>query len=65
MRIRELSAKYLEPLSMWTMVIGIVAVCQPWSQLLHRYGVTITLVGLAGFTVFSHIKPPPGADRSD
>jgi hypothetical protein len=23
----------------------------------HRYGVTVILVGLVGFLVFSHIKP--------
>jgi hypothetical protein len=43
---------------MWTMVFGIAALCQPWSQRLHAYGVTIMLVGLVGFSIFSHIKPP-------
>ena len=33
------------------MVLGIVALCQPWSLFLHRYGVTIMLVGLIGFTI--------------
>jgi hypothetical protein len=33
--------------------------CQPWIQVLHSYGVTITLVGLIGFSVFSKIKPLP------
>jgi len=31
------------------MVLGIVALCQPWSLLLHRYGVTIVIVGLVTF----------------
>jgi len=44
---------------MWLMVLGIVALCQPWSHWLHSYGVTITLVGLVGFSVFSKIKPLP------
>ena len=44
---------------MWLMVLGIVSLCQPWSQILHVYGVTITLVGLVGFSVFSKIKPRP------
>lgn len=57
MTFRELSAKVLEPLSMFIMVLGIVALCQPWIEVLHRYGVTITLAGLIGFSVFSHIKP--------
>ena len=59
MKFRTLSNKYLEPGSMWLMVLGIVALCQPWIQVLHSYGVTITLVGLIGFSVFSKIKPLP------
>jgi len=54
---RRLSNRVLEPLSQWVMVGGIVALVQPWSLLLHRYGITITLIGLAGFIIFSHIKP--------
>jgi hypothetical protein len=54
---REISSRYLEPISQWTMVAGIVALCQPWIGWLHSYGVTITLLGLIGFTVFSKIKP--------
>ena len=63
MTFRELSAKVLEPLFMFTMVFGITALCQPWVELLHRYGVTITLAGLVGFSVFSHIKPLPREDQ--
>ena len=59
MTFRELSAKVLEPVSMYTMIFGIVALCQPWVEVLHRYGVTITLVGLVGFSVFSKIRPLP------
>ncbi len=59
MKFRELSARVLEPVSMYTMVVGIVALCQPWVEVLHRYGVTITLLGLIGFSIFSKIKPLP------
>ena len=59
MTFRELSARVLEPASMYLMVFGIVALCQPWVEVLHRYGVTITLLGLVGFSVFSKIKPLP------
>ncbi len=54
MTIRRLSAKILEPMAMCMMIAGIVALCQPWSLFLHRYGVTIILVGLVGFSIFSH-----------
>ena len=31
------------------MVLGIVALCQPWNLFLHRYGLTIIIVGLVTF----------------
>ena len=55
MNFRHLCSRILEPLAMYTMIAGIVALCQPWSMLLHRYGVTITLIGLIGFVIFSHV----------
>ena len=62
MSFRQLSARYLEPASMFTMIFGIVALCQPWIEVLHRYGVTIILVGLIGFSIFSKIKPAPAKE---
>jgi type IV secretory pathway VirB2 component (pilin) len=62
MGFKEISSRYLEPLFQWLMIIGIIALCQPWSMGLHSYGVTIILVGLVGFSVFSKIKPAPKED---
>ena len=31
------------------MVLGIVALCQPWSLFLHKYGLTIIIIGLLTF----------------
>jgi hypothetical protein len=45
------------------MVLGIVFLCQPWSRFLHVHGVTVTLIGLAGFSIFSKIKPRPEDDQ--
>ncbi len=59
MTFKQISARYLEPISQWLMILGIVALCQPWSLDLHSYGVTIILVGLVGFSVFSKIGPGP------
>jgi hypothetical protein len=59
MTFRTISARYLEGAFMWLMVLGIAALCQPWIQVLHVYGVTITLIGLVGFSIFSRIKPRP------
>ena len=64
MTFREASARYLEPASMWIMVFGIIALCQPWFLTLHSYGVTIILIGLIGFNVFSKIRPPLQQDQS-
>jgi hypothetical protein len=58
--LRQLSTRVFEPLSMWLMIAGIVALCQPWSQTLHRYSVAILLLGLVGFSIFSHIRPLEG-----
>lgn len=63
MTFKQMSNRVLEPISQWVMVLGIVALLQPWSHFLHSYGVTIILVGLVGFTIFSHIKPPPQAEK--
>ena len=31
------------------MVLGIIALCQPWNMFLHRYGLTIIIIGLVTF----------------
>jgi hypothetical protein len=64
MTFREFNAKYLEPGFMWLMILGVVALCQPWNALLHAYSVTITLVGLIGFTFAVHV-PAPAAERDE
>ena len=64
MGFREMSVAYFEPASIWTMVLGIVALCQPVSLALHSYGVTIILIGLIGFNVFSKIKPLPAKEST-
>ena len=62
MNFKQLSANVLEPLSQWIMILGIIALCQPWIEVLHRYGVTIILIGLIGFNVFSKIRPDPARE---
>ena len=62
MTFKQISAKYFEPASIWVMVLGIVALCQPMNLTLHSYGLTVILVGLIGFNIFSKIKPPPNQE---
>ncbi|MDG4892837.1 MULTISPECIES: hypothetical protein [unclassified Mesorhizobium] len=57
MSFRAVNEKYLLPASQILMVLGIVALCQPWSLDLHSYGVTIILIGLIGFNITSKIAP--------
>ena len=59
MSFKQISAKYLEPIAQWLMILGIIALVQPWDLTLHSYGVTIILIGLVGFSVFSKIRPGP------
>ena len=57
MTFRQLNQSYLIPAMQTVMIFGIVALCQPWNFFLHRYGVTIILVGLICFLITSHIGP--------
>jgi hypothetical protein len=51
-----LKRKYLEPTFMVIMLLGIIALCQPLSFFLYRYGFTILLTGLVGFNISIHMK---------
>ena len=57
MGFKQISSRYLEPISQWLMILGIVMLCQPWDITIHSYGITVILIGLVGFSVFSKIKP--------
>ncbi len=60
MSLRAMSRRYFEPGSQIVMILGIVALCQPWNFFLHRYGLTITLIGLVAFMVAGKIPPEEG-----
>jgi uncharacterized membrane protein HdeD (DUF308 family) len=38
------------------MLLGIVMVCQPFFQVLFRYGFLVTLAGIVAFTFASHLR---------
>lgn len=57
MTFRQMNARWFEPAAQWTMLAGLVFLCQPWIEVLHRYGLTIIILGLVGFLVTSHIPP--------
>jgi hypothetical protein len=58
MNFRVFNKRFLEPGSMWLMILGIVFLCQPWIEGLHQWSVTIMLIGLIGFNVAVHVPPP-------
>ena len=53
-------ARQLESVSMALMLLGIVALCQPWVEVLHRYSILVIIIGLVAFNVFSRIAPAAG-----
>jgi type IV secretory pathway VirB2 component (pilin) len=62
MSFRRLNQRFLAPASQTLMILGIIALCQPWVLFLHRYGVTIILVGLISFMITSKIAPEAEAE---
>ncbi|MDP3895865.1 MAG: hypothetical protein Q8Q62_04245 [Mesorhizobium sp.] len=59
-----ISAARLQRIAEVVMVLGIVALCQPWSMFLHRYGLTVIIVGLVTF-MFTNWFGNPGAKPQD
>ena len=55
----------LQRISEIVMVLGIVALCQPWNLFLHRYGVTIILIGLVTFLCTNWFGKSNEDDRTD
>lgn len=59
MSFRSTNQRILAPAAQGLMIFGIISLCQPWSLILHQYGVTLTLIGLVAFMVTSKIAPDP------
>ena len=51
MSFRAFNSRFLVPGSQALMIFGIIALCQPWNLFLHRYGITLTLIGLILFMI--------------
>ena len=59
-----ISSSKLQRIAEIVMVLGIIALCQPWNLFLHRYGVTIILVGLLTF-MFTNWFGKPAEEVDD
>ena len=57
MSFRDINQRVLIPVAQGLMIFGIIALCQPWIEVLHRYGLTIILVGLVSFMITTKIPP--------
>jgi hypothetical protein len=44
-----ISSSRLQRIAEIVMILGIVFLCQPWNLFLHRYGLTVTIIGLLTF----------------
>lgn len=56
-RKRKVSRRrILEPIAMGLIILGIVALCQPWSIKLYGIGFGILLMGTFSFIFASHLK---------
>lgn len=58
MSFRETNQRVLIPAAQTLMIFGIVALCQPWIEVLHRYGLSIILIGLVSFMITTKIPAP-------
>ena len=55
-RLKMLKKKYLEPLFMLIMILGIFMLCQPFTMLLYTFGYAVLLTGTAGYIFTIHLK---------
>jgi len=65
MSFRSTNQTYIEPGAQAVMIFGIIALCQPWIEVLHRFGLTITIIGLVAFMITTKIPRAPVADERD
>jgi hypothetical protein len=66
MSFREFAHRRLEPAAIWTMVAGIVFLCQPWVAFLHEWSVLVMLIGFISFNIAIHTPAPePKTDIGD
>lgn len=65
MSFRAFNQRWLHPAMQGLMIFGIVALCQPWNLFLHRYGVTLILIGLVGFLITLKIPPEETPEEED
>ena len=63
MSFRKVNQRWIVPGAQAVMIFGIVALCQPWVEPLHRYGLTIIIAGLVTFMVATKIPAPVRSDE--
>ena len=56
-----ISSTQLQRTAEVVMVLGIIFLCQPWVEFLHRYGLTVIIVGLVTFMFTGWFGKPDSA----
>ena len=49
--------KYLQNIAMWSMISGIIFLCQPFSAFLFKYGIMVLIFGLIYWNIANNMKP--------
>ena len=58
-------ASKLQRIAELVMVLGIIFLCQPWNLFLHRYGLTVIIVGLLTFMFTGWFGKPDSAGENN
>jgi hypothetical protein len=52
----KFKARFLPIISIGVIVAGIGALCQPWVQILYRYGLAVLMTGVSSYILTSHFE---------
>ncbi|HAK45624.1 MAG TPA: hypothetical protein DCO79_06855 [Spirochaeta sp.] len=55
--ILKVKVRHLQNMAMWSMVAGIVFLCQPISAFVFHYGIAVLGYGLLWWNIANNLKP--------
>lgn len=55
--ILKIKRRHLQNMAMWTMIAGIIFLCQPISAFLFHYGIAVLGYGLLWWNIANNLKP--------
>lgn len=60
--VLKIKVKHLQSMAMWSMIAGIVFLCQPLSAFLFHYGIAVLGFGLLWWNIANNLKPDEVCD---